>query len=66
MSDSSLCCPIIDSHTLLGAEYPYALTAAERMDDATQAGLDADTLDQVLYRTAAGLLHLDQRPLSHG
>lgn len=36
---------------------------AERLDDALFAGLDADTLDKVLYRNSAKLLQLNERPL---
>lgn len=74
-----LCCPKVgDLRYLIDTAGPekvlwgsdaglddWRLTA-ERLDDATQAGLDADTLDRVLYRTAAKLLHLDERPLAHG
>ena len=36
---------------------------AERLDDVTQANLDDETRDKVLYRNSARLLHLDTRPL---
>jgi len=37
---------------------------AEFLDNLFEAGLDADILDRILYRNAAKLLHLEERPLS--